>query len=209
MRIIDPSYEFVTPMDKESGMTILKRIELIGRTCYKSEDKITDDSAVKFVKMLIDRDHTAMIEHCSFSVRFIASRGFHNEMVRHRIASYAAESTRYCLYSKEQFGNELTVIKPIFFKEGSEEWEIWYKACEQAEMAYKRLTIDLKRQAQEARSVLPLSTKNDCVMTANLRSWRNFFKLRSSPTAHPEMQQLVVPLLKECKELIPVIFDDL
>lgn len=205
MKIINAGYELITPID---GNIILKRIEQCGRVCYKSEDLITDDSAKKFCANIIKRGHEAVLEHCSFTVKFIVDRGVSHEIVRHRIASYCQESTRYCNYSKDKFDNEITVIKPCFWEKGSAEFEEWATAMNCAEYSYFRL---LKQGAtpQEARSVLPNSLKTEVVMTANIREWRNFFKLRTHPSAHPQMREVAIALLKELQEKIPVLFDDI
>ncbi len=113
MKIISPSFEILTPLD---GKTILKHIELCGRVCYKSEDKITDTSAAAFVAGIIKRGHEAVLEHFNITIKFICDRGVSHELVRHRLASYCQESTRYCNYSKEGFGGEITVIRPAFLK---------------------------------------------------------------------------------------------
>lgn len=208
MKIIEPSYEIITPISK-GGVEELKLIEKIGRICYKSEDRITEDSAKEFVHMLIARGHEAMIEHVSVSVKFIVDRGISHELVRHRIASFAQESTRYCNYSKDKFGNELTFIKPNFMSEGSAEYDIWLYGCKQAEALYLDLINEEGRTSQEARSVLPNSIKTEIVVTMNLREWRHFFKLRILKSAHPQMRQVTIPLLAEMQERLPVFFDDI
>lgn len=205
MKIIKPSYEIMTPIDR---ISILKSIEIAGRTCYRSSDKITEDSASKFVRMLIKNGHEAMIEHNSITVKFICDRGVSHEIVRHRIASFAQESTRYCCYSSDKFGNEITVIKPFFFDENSEEYKVWHSCCATAEVDYLRL-IKLGKSAQEARSVLPNSLKTEIVVTMNLREWRHFFRLRCASTAHPQFRELSIPLLEEMKELLPELFEDI
>lgn len=205
MKIIKAGYEIITPID---GNVILKRIEEVGRTCYKSEDKITDISAPVFVKKLINRGHEAMIEHCSFSVKFICDRGVSHEIVRHRLSSYAQESTRYCNYSGDKFGNEITLIEPCFWKPDTWEYDCWLGAMEYAERSYLAM-IREGCSPQEARAVLPNSLKTEIVMTANLREWRHFFKLRTAQAAHPQMREITIPLLNELKTLIPVIFDDI
>lgn len=150
----------------------------------------------------------AMIEHSSLSVKFIVDRGVSHELVRHRIASFAQESTRYCNYSKDKFDNGVTFIKPFFFEEGTEKYSAWTGAMDIAEMSYLKL-IELGATPQEARSVLPNSTKTEIVITANYREWRNFFKLRTAKAAHPQMREVTIPLLKELKEKLPIIFDDI
>ena len=222
MKIQKAGYEILTPIS-EGGVKELQHIERIGRVCYKSEDKITEDgeSAKKFVKMLINAHHEAMIEHSTLSVMFTVDRGVSHEMVRHRIASFAQESTRYVNYSKDKFGNEINVIdlKPgIELDRGMtklsasaminvilDEWE---QAMIDAEEHYMRL-IELGATAQIARSVLPNSTKTNITVTANYREWRNYFKLRTASDAHPQIREVSIPLLKELKERIPVIFDDI
>lgn len=209
MKIIKSSVEFITPID---GEKILKHIELCGRTCYKSEDLITEDSAKKFCQNIIKRGHEAVLEHCDFTVRFICDRGVSHEIVRHRLAAYCQESTRYCNYSKDKFDNEITVIEPCYFttsddkeKEG---YDYWYNACEYAERQYFNL-LEVGCTPQEARAVLPNSLKTEVVMTANIREWRHFFKLRCSPAAHPQMREVAIMLLNQCKEKIPILFDDI
>ena len=205
MKIINASYHIETPID---GAEILKRIEQAGRTCYKSEDRITAESAEAFVRMLIERGHESVLEHESITVRFVCDRGVSHEIVRHRIASYSQESTRYCNYSNDRFGSELTFIKPCFFKEKRGAYCSWYNSMDFAECAYFDM-LDDGCTPQEARSVLPSSIKTEVVMTANLREWRHFLKLRTAKAAHPQMRELTVPLLHKLQERIPVVFDDI
>ena len=215
MKIIKPSYEILTPIS-DGGIKEFQHIEKIGRVCYKSEDRITDDgeSAKKFAKMLISNGHEAMIEHSSLSVKFVVDRGVSHELVRHRIASFAQESTRYCNYSKDKFGNEITVILPCFFDTGmgilsnSLVYQEWKSACECAEERYFNL-LKMGATPQQARTVLPNSLKTEITITANYREWRNFFKLRTAEASHPQMREVTIPLLKEIKTLIPIIFDDI
>lgn len=136
MKIIKPGFEFITPID---GSVILKRLEECGRVCYKSEGKITDDSAPKFVAGIIKRGHEAVLEHCSFTVKFICDRGVSHEIVRHRLASYCQESTRYCNYGKDQFGSEITVIEPCYLNKDTFAYDEWKEACRRAETAYFNL----------------------------------------------------------------------
>lgn len=208
MKIIDAGFQILSHID---GNQILKDLEYIARTCYKSEERITDCSAEKMVKSLLSRGHEAMLEHHSFSVKFIVDRGVSHEIVRHRLASFAQESTRYCNYGKDKFGNEITVIRPCFFDEGTENYRLWKSSCEAAERAYFSM-LDNDAAPQEARSVLPNSLKTEICMTANLREWRHFFKLRAEGTTgrpHPQMLEVTAPLLAEIKRCIPVIFDDI
>lgn len=193
------------------GQKVLQKLELVGRTCYKSEDKITEDSAAKFVAGLIKRGHEAMLEHVSITVKFVTDRGISHEIVRHRLASYAQESTRYCNYSQDKFGHELTFIIPDFLEYGSEGFKLWKDEMKQVEKTYFAM-LEAGYTPQEARSVLPNSLKTELVMTANLREWRAFFKLRaanSTGAAHPQMLEITRPLLDDLKAMIPVVFDDI
>lgn len=204
MRIIEASFEILSDID---GKQMLQHIEYCARTCYQSYSKQTDDSCYNFVKMILGKNHESCLEHCSFSVKFIIDRGVHTELIRHRLASFSAESSRYCNYSNEKFGNEITVIKPEFFKEGTAAFEHWRKAMKEAENAYFFLLSTNK--PEEARTVLPLSLKTETVVTANLREWRHIFKLRTSEYCHPQMRSIMCNLLNEIRKKIPVIFDDI
>lgn len=215
MLIRNAGYEILDPLN---GEEILKKIEKVARVCYKSEDKIGEGTAEKMVRALIKRNHTAMLEHFSFSVKFIVDRGVSHEIVRHRVASFAQESTRYCNYGTK--GGEITVIMPNYLKLGkakvvtkdwSERYRAWVDACEDTEKRYLKM-LENGATPEEARAVLPTSLKTEIVMTANLREWRHFFSLRACGATgkpHPQMLEVAVPLLKELKQLIPVVFDDL
>ena len=157
--------------------------------------------------MIIKRWHLSVLEHQTITVRVICDRGVSHEIVRHRLASYTQESTRYCNYTKGKFGSEITVIEPCFWSADDEKYKVWKQTVEQIEAGYNRL-IDLGATPQEARSVLPNSLKTEIVVTMNLREWRHFFTLRTSPAAHPQMREVAIPMLKEFKRIIPVIFDD-
>lgn len=204
MKIIEPRVELV---NAPSYSDLLSLIELAGRTCYKSESKITEDSAEKFVRNILKRGHEAVIEHCSVTVRFTCDRGVSHEIVRHRMASYCQESTRYCNYSKDGFGGEITVIEPSWCSEGDPAYEVWKKACQRAELAYFDL-MSIGCSPQESRSVLPNSLKTEVVMTANMREWRHFLRLRTAPAAHPDMREVAKMLLTEMKNRYPVFFED-
>lgn len=205
MQIVQAGYEILDPLN---GEEILRKIEKIARVCYKSEDKITEGSAEKMIRALVKSKHKAMLEHFSFSVKFICDRGVSHEIVRHRVASFAQESTRYCNYGKT---GDVTFIRPLFFEEDSVEMDNWIDSCMKAEQLYNDFIL-IGRTPQEARAVLPNSLKTEVVMTANLREWRHFFKLRALGTTgkpHPQMQEIAIPLLEEVKSQIPIIFDDL
>lgn len=316
MRIIKPGVEIITPVDGES---VLKHIELCGRVCYKSEDKIAEGSAEKFVSDLIKRGHEAVLEHaififqmrpsayenlkfavwdlqelgykiylrytadgryvvsgnarawrdffkyclyeyggipsyfCDFllgnpilfpeyqgrklkgnitadavtqigkealsrgierlvhydiTCTFTCDRGVSHEIVRHRDAGYCQESTRYCNYGKDGFGNEITVIEPCYLVKNSPRWHMWRTSCETAEEYYMTM-LETGCTPQETRAVLPNSLKTELVMTANLREWRHFLRLRTSKAAHPQMREVALMLAREMREKIPVVFEDL
>jgi thymidylate synthase (FAD) len=203
MKIISPSFEIL-----QCPQNVTQLLELCGRVCYKSEDLITSDSANKFVQRMLDSKHESVIEHCGVTVRIVCDRGVSHELVRHRIASYSQESTRYCAYAKGKHGSEITVIKPLFYEEGTENYNLWYNSCKHAEMAYMALCSN-GSTPQEARSVLPNSLKTEVVMTCNIREWRHFFRLRTSKAAHPQMREIAIQMLNEFKQRIPVLFDDI
>ena len=209
MRIIEPLYIIE---DELNPQAMMKTIERAGRTCYKSEHNISDGSAERFIASIIKRGHESVIEHEKITVRFICDRGVTHEIVRHRIASYSQESTRYCNYANDKFGNELTFIKPCFWDEttddGKAKMELWKKSMQNIEDEYNKL-IALGAKPEEARSILPNSLKTEIVVTMNLRSWRNFFKLRTAPAAHPQIRQIASALLDDLKTQLPVIFGDL
>lgn len=205
MKIISPSFEILTPIDADY---ILHHIERCTRTAYKSEDKIGPGSAERLIASTLKRGHESVVEHISLSVRIICDRGVTHEIVRHRMASYTQESTRYCNYGSGKFGEEITVIKPPFWPECDVRYAAWANACAKAEDAY----IDLLRSGatpQEARAVLPNSLKTEIVMTANIREWRHFFRLRCDPAAHPQIREIARPLLAEMQSRIPILFDDI
>lgn len=209
MKTVNPHYQIITPITDE----ILRNIERAGRTCYKSEDKITDKSASDFVRMIIRRGHESVLEHEKITISFVCDRGVSHELVRHRLASFSQESTRYCNYGSEKFGGEITCVVPPFFGENGEEVRtddeiIWIRAMESAERAYFDL-LRLGWTPQQARTVLPNSLKTEIVVTANLREWRTIFKQRAFPAAHPQMREIMCPLLKELTSQLPEIFEDI
>ena len=205
MRIVPPSHEI---LHLPNGEELLQYLELAGRTCYKSEDAITGDSARGFVRRMIASGHHSVIEHGSITVRFVCDRGVTHELVRHRLASYSQESTRYANYAKEKFGSEITVIRPFFWATDTRRYKLWEKAMLDCEKAYLKL-LELGAKPQEARSVLPNSLKTEIVMTANLREWRHVFKLRCATPAHPQIRESCLPILDELRQKVPVVFDDL
>jgi len=214
MILIKPSFEILT---KFGETEVLKLLELAGRTCYKSESKSDWEETKKFIKGLIRRGHHSVIEHFNLTVKITCDRGVTHELVRHRLASYSQESTRYCNYK-----GGVTFVIPLWtkfipgqYKDSSNCPEYfdsdkasmqWFCSMVNAEADYIRL-LGEGWAPQQARSVLPNSLKTEIVMTANLREWRYILKLRTSPQAHPQMREIMIPLLGELKKRIPIIFD--
>jgi thymidylate synthase (FAD) len=243
MKLIKPYYIIESEID---GEKILKHIEQAARTCYKTEDKADDfEKTKKFIRGIIKRGHESTIEHYSFTVRFIIDRGVSHELVRHRLCAFSQESTRYCNYCDEKFGNDIIYIIPpwidleegiyrynndplpsatsfiynenilpiIYKNQRKTNWNLynWLKILSDSEKSYKEL-ISNGWSPQEARTVLPNSLKTEIVTTANLREWRHIFKLRAVGSAgnpHPQMEEIMKPLLLEVQNKIPVVFDDI
>jgi len=220
MRIIEPSFEILALPEGEAALAI---IEMAGRTCYKSEDKMAEGTASKFVGRIVGSGHESVIEHGSATVRFITDRGVTHELVRHRLAAYSQESTRYCDYSKEngEGRGHLQFIRPVWVDKDvlgihAEEYRAmpdeatntWLNCMWNLEDAYKRMRCE-GWQAQEARSILPNSLKTEIVMTANLREWRHVFRLRAAPAAHPQMRALMQDMLHGFRSAGRVLFDDI
>ena len=199
VKLINASYEILDDLNR----FILKRIEMAGRTCYKSEANITEDSASKFVRMLVNRGHEAMIEHVGFSVKFVVDRGVSHEIVRHRHFSFAQESTRYVNYNKK--GMEFIQPKPV---DVPEMYRLWKDMIYYAEIYYNKM-IELGVKPEMARTILPNSLKTEIIVTGNMRQWRHFLKLRTHNTAHPQIREVAVPLLEELKQKLPELFDDI
>ena len=234
MRIIKPSYEIMTPIN---GVEILKFLEKVARTCYKTEGNITDDSYIQLITKLVDRKHEAMLEHFSLTIKFICDRGVSHELVRHRLASFAQESTRYCNYSFNKKG--MVFIQPCWFSRditgeydpdkkvypfGSEHGpeqamasdyinlltypeSVWFDQILGIERDYNYLTVEKGWKPEEARSILSNSIKTEIVVTANLREWTHIIDLRAAPTAHPQMRELMLPLLIDLYTRIPILFN--
>jgi thymidylate synthase (FAD) len=191
-------------VDKFDSQAILQTLEQKGRVAYKSEAKITEDSAEKFVGALVKREHLSVLEHISIGTKFVVDRGISHELVRHRIGvAYTQESTRFCRYD-----NEITVIEPYELMKNSTDRYLWMYACKAAASAYFDL-IDHNVSPQWARSVLPHSLKTEIEVTANLREWRHIFNLRAQSDAHPQIQQVMIPLLIYFQKLLPMVFSDI
>lgn len=204
------------------GYEILKNIERLARISYRSEGKMGNRANEKFLAGLLDKGHESVFEHEHITAIITCDRGVSHELVRHRLASFTQESTRYCNYSKDRFGNEITYIVPVgylgeFFRfgknpeqheESSPAYRHFIRALESAEKAYFGILED-GLPLDVARAVLPTCTKTTLAMTANLREWRHILKLRCERNAHPNMQEVAKKLLKEMHETVPLIFDDL
>ena len=205
MKIIEPSVELVDDFD---AAAIMKKIERAGRVCYKSEGNIKDGSAEKFIRGIIKRGHESVIEHASVSFKIICDRGVTHELVRHRLASYSQESSRYCDYSAGKFGGELTFIKPCFWAEDDENFLLWKETMARLEKNYLALR-ERGAKPEEARSILPNSLKTEIFVTMNLRELRHFLKLRTAAAAHPQMREVAMKIYKILVEKLPAVFDDL
>ena len=189
------NYKYKDPMD------LLQDIERIGRVCYKSEHRITSSSAAPFVRSIIARGHESVLEHISITVRFVTDRAIANELVRHRIAAYSQESTRYCNYKDK--------IEFIYPKNVSDkQLQLIMEACACAATTYQALIAD-GATPEVARDVLPLCTKTELIATYNLREWRHILRLRTDKAAHPKMRELMQTLLQFFQGLVPIIFDDI
>jgi len=199
VKIIQPSYDI---------LRIVENLEDGPRVCYKSEGNKKDGSADYLNGCLIERGHESGIEHSSLSVRFICDRAFSHELVRHRLLSFSQESQRYCNYSQDRFGGEITFIEPLTITPDTDIYPEWYTLISHAESAYFEM-LEHGLTPQEARCVLPNCTKTEMVVTGNFREWRHVLKLRTADDAHPEMRRLMIPLLSELKTRVPVIFDDI
>jgi len=229
MILVKPSYKIL-----RFPIHPLEDLEVVARTCYKSEDKIGPGTAEKMARQLKERHHGAMLEFGGDpSVRFICDRGVTHELVRHRLCSFAQESTRYCNYSKDKFGNQMTFVIPPWFAEDltEGEWDVeetcfylrgkqtfiqaahlpvvwsWLWSLRTAEVHYLDL-IERGQSPQEARAVLPNSLKTEIVVKANTREWMHIFSQRCAAGAHPQMRELMVPLAKEFNERCPVLYEE-
>jgi thymidylate synthase (FAD) len=181
---------------------------------------MTEATLNQFLALRISGGHESIIEHFVFTVRFIIDRGVSHELVRHRLAAFSQESTRYCSYNKDKFGNQVTFILPnwlqdiepgeytsLDLRQYSEPSAAWLLTMFSIESRYMEMINNFKWTAQQARSILPNSLKTEIVVTANLREWRHIFKMRTAMDAHPQMREVMVPLLEELKIKIPVVFD--
>ncbi|MEA1960934.1 MAG: FAD-dependent thymidylate synthase [Bacillota bacterium] len=194
--------------ESELDAGIITRLERYARICYKSEDKMGESYSPGFLRTILSRGHESIIEHEKITVMFIVDRGITHEIVRHRIASYSQESTRYCNYSQDKFGREIAVIEPYFFRNRKDQFELWKEACQVAETNYLML-LEKGASPQEARSILPTCLKTEIAVTFNIREWRHFFALRCAAGAHPQMKQVAIPLLLLFQEKLPILFENI
>lgn len=184
-------------------------IEAAGRLCWKSEDRITDDSHVAFIRMLKapERKHESVLEHASAGFIVTTDRGVTHEIVRHRLASYSQSSTRYCNYGSGKFGKEITVVKPVDLPDEGPAFDAWRASCEEAELRYMTM-LEAGQKPQIARSVLPTCLMTEIAMSANLREWRHFLTLRCAPAAHPDMRVVAALIRDELVRLAPTVFEE-
>ena len=217
MKIVEPSFEIMVCPTQEQIVSVLA---LAARNCYKSEGRSCYKDDLKLLKTCWDNRHYSIFEHVSLTIRFVSCRGFTHELVRHRLAVYSQESTRYCNYSAGCFNNEITVLRPYWEEDArssadawgkntSEMLSLWFNHMQNTEKVYLRL-IELGLPPQAARGVLPIDLKTEVVMTCNLREWHYIIGLRGlNPAAHPDMHRLMLPLLDELHIRVPIVFDDL
>lgn len=206
MQIIEPSVEILTKFD---GKDVIKHIELCARNCYKSEDKITDESAERMIKMLISRGHDSLLEHFQITARLICSIACYKDLTRHRHASYAIESTRWCGYNKGKFNSEIKFIRPINIPEDSLAFSYWEDCMLACERYYMGMSAISGVTPDETSLLLPQATAASVIMTANLRELRHIFSLRCDKAARPEVRYVMTLLLNKLAIKIPVVFDDL
>lgn len=198
MKIVKEKVEIV---DRINGQKILEKLEKIGRVSHKSEDKISKGSAEKFIKKLIQLKHESVLEHEKITVKIICDRGISHEIVRHRIASYTQESTRYCAYK------ELEIILPEEIRKNKKAKELFLNQMKQIEESYLSL-LKLGISPEISRNILPHALKTEIYCTFNLREWRHIFELRCSASAHSQIRRIFLEILRIFQKKIPVIFDD-
>lgn len=203
MQIVDPYIQ----VEKVDGTQIMKNIERACRTCYRSEGKITEGSYKTLLKNCITRGHESVLEHEKVTIRMYCDLGVYKDLTRHRIASFSIESTRYCNYGKDKFGNELKFIKPCNMEEGTKLYKLWEDACENIEKDYIEMS-NLGALPDQLRMILPHSIAAEVTMTANIREWKHILNLRASSHTHPSIRQLMIPLLLHFKQIMPEIFED-
>ena len=203
MRLVEPWIK----VENFDGVKIMKRIERACRTCYRSEDKISEESYKNLLTNCLNRGHESVLEHEKITVRIYSDIGTYKDLTRHRFASFSVESTRYCSYNKDKYGNEIAVVNPVYM-EDKEVFETWKKAIEDMEKAYMKMK-ELGASTDMCREVLPHSTAAEYTMTANIREWNHILDLRTTNHVHPALRQVFIPLLLLFKEQMPEIFGDI
>lgn len=203
MRLVEPWIK----VENFDGVKIMKRIERACRTCYRSEDKISEESYKNLLTNCLNRGHKSVLEHEKITVRIYSDIGTYKDLTRHRFASFSVESTRYCSYNKDKYGNEIAVVNPVYI-EDKEVFETWKKAIEDMEKAYMKMK-ELGASTDMCREILPHSTAAEYTMTANIREWKHILELRTTNHVHPAIRQVLIPLLLLFKEQMPEIFGDI
>ena len=203
MRLVEPWIK----VENFDGVKIMKRIERACRTCYRSEDKISEESYKNLLTNCLNRGHESVLEHEKITVRIYSDIGAYKDLTRHRFASFSVESTRYCSYNKDKYGNEIAVVNPVYM-EDKEVFETWKKAIEDMEKAYMKMK-ELGASTDMCREILPHSTAAEYTMTANIREWKHILELRTTNHVHPAIRQVLIPLLLLFKEQMPEIFGDI
>ena len=211
MKITEASAKLLNPFYDEISDDFylqlqLKHVEKCGRICYLSEPKDPEGSTDKFIRMLIKNGHESPLEHGGCTFKIVTDRAISQEVVRHRLASYSQESTRYCNYANGKFSREITVIESSGLAEN--EAREWLDAMEHLERTYL-LMIDSGMKPEKARDVLPLCLKTELMMTANFREWRHFLKLRGSRMAHPGIRKIAKQIYEVFQRAIPVLVEDI
>ena len=201
MRLVEPWIK----VENFDGVKIMKRIERACRTCYRSEDKISEESYKNLLTNCLNRGHESVLEHEKITVRIYSDIGTYKDLTRHRFASFSVESTRYCSYNKDKYGNEIAVVNPVYIEEV---FETWKKAIEDMEKAYMKMK-ELGASTDMCREILPHSTAAEYTMTANIREWKHILELRTTNHVHPAIRQVLIPLLLLFKEQMPEIFGDI
>lgn len=204
MKIIKPWIE----IEKIDGKSIMQNIEKACRTCYRSENLITDESYKNLIKNCLNRGHESILEHEKITIRMCCDIGVYKDLTRHRFGSFSIESTRYCNYGKDKFDNEIKFIEPCNIEKGTTEYAQWFNTMNIIEKTYNEMTR-LGCIPDQMRMILPHSTAAEVVMTANIREWRHILSLRAAKMTHPSVQQLMIPLLLYFKEKMPELFDDI
>ncbi len=203
MRLVEPWIK----VEKFDGVKIMKRIERACRTCYRSEDKISEDSYKNLLTNCLNRGHESVLEHEKITVRIYSDIGSYKDLTRHRFASFSVESTRYCSYNKDKYGNEIAIIDPVYIEDKAV-YATWKNAMEEMEKSYMKMK-ELGATTDMCREILPHSTAAEYTMTANIREWKHILELRTTNHVHPAIRQILIPLLLLFKEQMPEIFGNI